>query len=114
MFIPYLSIKFTHFSIPISDKSRAQSTENETVTQSILKGFKDKQPSICYICRLQARPGSLNLDKCVQKGVPPGPLLGILKTGQDITLNDGTVVKSSEVCEPDDPGPVFLGKFFQL
>jgi len=46
--------------------------------------------------------------------VPPGPLLGLLKTGQDITLKDGTVVKSSEVCEPDDPGPVFLGKFYKF
>lgn len=54
------------------------------------------------------------MDKCVQKGVPPGPLLGLLKTGRDITLNDGTIVKSSEVCEPDDPGPVFLGEFYEL
>lgn len=76
--------------------------------QSILIELKDKAPSMCYICRLQPRPGALNLDECVKKGVPAGPLLGKLKNGEDVTLQNGTVVKSREVCEPDDPGPIFL------
>lgn len=65
---------------------------------------------MCYVCRLHARPGALSLEKCVERGVPPGPLLGQLKSGKDITLNDGTVVKSEDVCMPDDPGPVMLSK----
>lgn len=64
--------------------------------------------AVSYICRLKPRPGSLNLEKCVEKGVPPGPLLGRLKSGEDVELEDGSVVKSVEVCFPDDPGPVFL------
>ncbi|CAG9773790.1 unnamed protein product [Ceutorhynchus assimilis] len=101
-------------------KSRTQSqnpTESGTrtiqetapsVTQTILKECKEMDLSICYICQLQPRPGTLNLNKCVQKGVPPGPLLGKLKNGETVTLANGTVVKSSEVCEPDDPGPIFI------
>lgn len=81
-----------------------------SATQQLLKGFKSDAISMCYICRLQPRPGALNLDKCVKNGVPPGPLLGLLKNGEDVTLQNGTVVKSVDVCEPDDPGPVFLGK----
>lgn len=50
----------------------------------------------------------MSLEKCVEKGVPPGPLLGQLKNGIDITLADGTIVKSNEVRGPDDPGPVFI------
>lgn len=65
---------------------------------------------MAYICKLQPRPGALNLEKCVDFGVPPGPLLGRLKNGEEVTLQSGAVVKPSDVCEPDDPGPVFIGE----
>ncbi|XP_069692325.1 ribonuclease Z, mitochondrial isoform X2 [Periplaneta americana] len=68
-----------------------------------------KEPmALCYICRLKPRPGTLCLERCVERGVPPGPLLGKLKAGEDITLADGTLVKSADVRLPDDPGPVFI------
>lgn len=66
--------------------------------------------AMSYVCRLKPKPGLLDLDKCVKYNVPPGPLLGQLKSGKDITLLDGTVVRSSDVTSPDDPGPVFIGK----
>lgn len=65
---------------------------------------------IAYICKLTAKSGRLNLEKCVEKGVTPGPILGELKAGRDVTLPDGSVIKSVEVCDPDIPGPVFIGK----
>lgn len=61
-----------------------------------------------YICKLQSRPGTLCLEKCMEKGVTPGPLLGQLKAGSDITLPDGTVVLSKDVCSPPTPGPTFI------
>lgn len=66
--------------------------------------------AMSYVCRLKPKPGLLDLDKCVKHHVPPGPLLGQLKSGIDITLPDGTIVKSSDVTSPDDPGPVFIGR----
>lgn len=63
---------------------------------------------MAYICKIKPRPGALSLEKCVEKKVPPGPLLGKLKNGADITLPDGTVVMANEVRGPDDPGPVFI------
>lgn len=68
--------------------------------------------AMSYICRLKPKLGFLDLDQCVKHNVPPGPLLGLLKSGKDITLSDGTLVKSSDVTSPDDPGPVFIGKIF--
>lgn len=61
-----------------------------------------------YICKLKPKPGVLCLEKCVERGVPPGPLLGQLKNGHDVTLANGQVVKASDVKGPDDPGPVFI------
>lgn len=67
-----------------------------------------------YICKLRARPGELSLVKCVEKGVPPGPLLGKLKNGEDVQLANGTIVRSVDVCNPDDPGPIFMGKIILI
>lgn len=64
--------------------------------------------SVAYICTLKKRLGTLDLAKCVEKGVPPGPLLGQLKSGIDVVLADGTLVMSKDVKTPDDPGPVFI------
>ena len=46
----------------------------------------------------------------MEKGVPPGPLLGKLKSGENITLPNGKVVLAEEVRLPDKIGPVILGK----
>ncbi len=43
------------------------------------------------------RPGEFNLEKAKELGVPMGPLFGKLQKGEDITLENGTVVKSEEV-----------------
>ncbi|XP_063240467.1 LOW QUALITY PROTEIN: ribonuclease Z, mitochondrial-like [Bacillus rossius redtenbacheri] len=64
--------------------------------------------AMCYACQLKPKPGALCLERCVERGVPPGPLLGRLKAGEDVQLPDGSVVRSADVCLPDDPGPVFL------
>ncbi|XP_063361826.1 ribonuclease Z, mitochondrial [Cydia amplana] len=72
------------------------------------KNFVDLHTSIAYICTLKKRLGTLDLAKCVEKGVPPGPLLGQLKSGIDVVLPGGTLVLSKDVKTPDDPGPVFI------
>ncbi|KAJ8922916.1 hypothetical protein NQ315_001458 [Exocentrus adspersus] len=77
-------------------------------SQQVLQEVKEKGECMAYVCRLQPRPGALNLDKCVKMGVPAGPLLGKLKGGEDIVLPNGNTVTSKDVCEPDDPGPVFI------
>ncbi|KAK9888230.1 hypothetical protein WA026_000498 [Henosepilachna vigintioctopunctata] len=69
---------------------------------------KDKGIAMSYICQLHPRPGALCLNKCVEMGVPPGPLLGKLKSGEDVMLENGTIVTSDQVCEPNDPGPIFI------
>ncbi|KAK0175588.1 hypothetical protein PV327_009328 [Microctonus hyperodae] len=63
---------------------------------------------ISYICKLHDKPGTLNLEKCVDRGVTPGPILGQLKSGNDVTLDNGTIIKSADVCDPSIPGPVFI------
>lgn len=73
---------------------------------------RNEKTVIAYVCKLKPRPGSLDLEKCVEKGVPPGPLLGQLKNGFDVKLPNGTIVMSKEVRGPDDPGAKFICKYF--
>lgn len=84
--------------------------EKEKKVQKVEEKYSKTRISsvMSYICRLHPRAGKLSLEKCLEKGVKPGPLLGQLKNGQDITLPDGTVVLSKDVCSPTTPGPIFL------
>lgn len=70
---------------------------------------KDNNSVMAFICECKPRPGALSLEKCLQLGVPKGPLLGKLKNGETLTLENGTVVYPADVRDPDDPGPIFLG-----
>lgn len=67
--------------------------------------------SMCYVCQSPKVLGALDLEACVERNVPPGPLFGKLKSKQDITLPDGTVIKWMDVTHPDTPGSTFLGKY---
>ena len=48
-------------------------------------------------------PGKLLIDKVNEAGVPKGPLLKQLKDGEDVTLDDGRIVRSQDVTgEPQE------------
>lgn len=63
---------------------------------------------MAYICRLKERLGTLNLEKCVEKGIGPGPLLKQIKDRIDVTLPNGNVVKADDVFWPTCLGPIFI------
>uniref|UniRef100_A0A2A4JIJ4 Zinc phosphodiesterase ELAC protein 2 n=1 Tax=Heliothis virescens TaxID=7102 RepID=A0A2A4JIJ4_HELVI len=78
-------------------------------TEKVLHELQKKTHcSVAYICTLKKRLGTLDLAKCVERGVKPGPMLGQLKSGHDVVLPDGSLVLSKDVKTPDDPGPVFI------
>lgn len=65
-------------------------------------------PLVAYLCKLPPVLGALNPTKCRELNVPMGPMLAKLKYGEDVTLADGSLIKSSDVCEPTKPGPYFI------
>lgn len=60
----------------------------------------------CFGYRIEQKPlpGELLIEKVQQLGVPKGPLLGKLKQGEDITLDNGLTVLSKEVTAPPKEG----------
>lgn len=61
-----------------------------------------------YHFKVNDRSGSLDLSRCIELKVPVGPLLRKLKSGEDITLPDGRLIRHSEVCAPNQPGSEIL------
>ena len=64
--------------------------------------------AIAYICSFSPKPGRLDVDACVERGVPPGPLLGKLKAGQDVVLEDGRTVRAADVVAQSEPPSAYL------
>ena len=50
------------------------------------------------------RPGRLDAEAARALGVPEGPALGRLKSGEPVTLQDGTTVHPEQVVGPERPG----------
>jgi ribonuclease Z len=67
--------------------------------------------TVGYVIEEDSKPGQLDMQKVAELKVPKGPMLGKLKNGIDITLDDGTVVKASDVVGPEQRGKkvVILG-----
>lgn len=82
-------------------------TSYKTEVEDAKKLLIDKMV-MAYVCKLKERPGTLDFEKCVEKGVTPGPLLGRLKNGYDVKLINGTTVLADEVRGPPSPGSVFI------
>lgn len=72
--------------------------------------FKLKHDVICYGFKVVQKDleGILDVEKAKALGVPFGPLMGKLKNGYDVTLENGTVVKSSEVVGEKRKGKVIV------
>jgi len=60
----------------------------------------------CFGYRIEQKdlPGELLMEKVQTFGVPKGPLLGKLKRGQDIELENGTIIRAKDVVAPPKKG----------
>jgi ribonuclease Z len=62
----------------------------------------------CWGYRITERdlPGKLHVEKLLARGVQPGPIYARIKNGENVTLDDGTVLNASEFVGPPIPGRV--------
>lgn len=62
--------------------------------------------SFGYRVEEKDRPGRLKHLELKALGVPPGPIYAKIKQGEDLDLNDGTVLHAADFLEPSIPGRV--------
>ena len=92
------------------DSSESKSAHSSSVEEENPKCCKlDVEPRtvVNYVCELIPIPGKMNVKKALELGVPSGPLLGKLQKGEDVTLENGLVVKTEDVMEKSLGGSVF-------
>lgn len=63
-------------------------------------------PSFGYRIVEDSRPGELLTDKLAKYHIPNGPLFGKLKAGEQIALQDGTVLNGKDFLGPEKPGRI--------
>lgn len=70
----------------------------------------DANSVFAYFCKVKAKLGAFSLEKSVAKNVPAGDLLIKIFNGEDVTLEDGTLVTAEEVRFKSFPDKYFLSK----
>ena len=75
-----------------------------------IKSFflEHRVPSLGYSFIEKDFPGKFNVKKARALGIPEGPLYGKLHRGEDITLEDGRIIKSSDIVGPPKKGRKFV------
>lgn len=106
--------EWIQFSLKISNTHITYPIEFVEVQEGVI--FEDEQFKVtamelehviqCFGYRIEQKPlpGELLIDKARELGVPKGPLLGKLKNGEDITLENGETIYSKEVTSSPKKG----------
>ena len=68
----------------------------------------DRAESVIYHGRMAGMPGKFDSEKADRLGVPRGVVRGKLVRGEDARLDDGSVIRCSDVVAPSRPGFRFM------
>lgn len=103
---PDMAGEFQNSDITISSMRITSNKQSESGGHKKLR--RNLTPVSCYLAKLSNVSGTLDYYKCMTLKVPRGPLLARLKEGKDVTLEDGSIVRSEDVVGPEIPGCYFL------
>ena len=102
-----LRISETHLVYPLEIKEIAEGIIYQDDEFTIEAAQLDHRID-CYGYRIveSERVGALNAEWLAEMEIPPGPLYGQLKSGQDITLDDGRVIRAADAVGASIPGRI--------
>ncbi|ESP03890.1 hypothetical protein LOTGIDRAFT_230203 [Lottia gigantea] len=64
--------------------------------------------SVAYICTPKPSIRRIDIQKCIELDIAPGPCLNLVKTGESVTLEDGRVINSEDILKPLVQSPSFI------
>jgi ribonuclease Z len=93
-----LRITGTHLGYPLEIHEIGEGTVFEDHAFKVEAALLDHRID-CFGYRVTELPhsGTLNTKLLAEKGVPPGPVYGTLKRGEDVKLDDGRWIRSADV-----------------
>ncbi|WP_033543894.1 ribonuclease Z [Planococcus sp. CAU13] len=95
-----LRISRTHLNYPIRYIEELDGVIFEDDLMTVTAAELDHViPSYGFRIEQKPLPPKLLIDRAKELGVPKGPMLAKLKSGQDVQLEDGSTVKSEDVTE---------------
>ncbi|MBN1426115.1 ribonuclease Z [Candidatus Fermentibacteria bacterium] len=101
-----LALSHTHLPFPIEVQAVVPGLVHRAPAYSVFCALLEHRiPTFGYRIQEPDRPGTLDVAAARARGVPDGPLLGRLKRGETIVLDDGTEVRGGELCAPAQRGP---------
>ncbi|CCH58716.1 hypothetical protein TBLA_0A09290 [Henningerozyma blattae CBS 6284] len=84
------------------------SSNDPTINVELPKDFKIPNITTCYEIQFNNIRGKFKNEEAMKLGVPRGPLFAKLANGEDVTLENGIVVKSEQVLEKSRSFPNVL------
>lgn len=109
IFLSSLGGLFKHrFRADTFDTGRLYEDHRVVIKSVELKRLQE-DTAIIYMCKLKECRGKFSIKKSIDRKVPID-LVGKLAKGEDVTLDDGTVITSAEIRHPDMPEVVIFCK----
>jgi len=95
----------THFSYPVKVHPVKPGVVYEDEEYMVQCGLlQHRVPAHGYRVQEKDRSGHFDVDRAMALGIPPGPIYGKLKRGEEIMLPSGQRVKGTDLCGPTQLG----------
>ncbi|MBE9208024.1 ribonuclease Z [Nostoc sp. LEGE 06077] len=95
----------THFSYPIKVHAIRPGVVYEDQEFTVTCGqLHHRITAFGYRVAEKDRAGRFDIEKAKELQIPPGRIYGQLKRGETVTLDDGRVIKGTELCGPTEIG----------
>lgn len=103
-----LRLTATHLAYPLTVKEVKPGVVYEDSEFAVeCAAVQHGREAYAYAVCEKARPGRFDIEKARSLSIPSGPLYGRLKNGEEVTLEDGRVIRGTELVGPPRPGRKF-------
>ncbi|QDP99101.1 ribonuclease Z [Lysinibacillus fusiformis] len=100
-----LALSKTHLTYPLQFVEVHEGVIYEDIQFTVrASALRHVVPCFGYRIEQKELPGELLMEKVQAFGVPKGPLLGQLKRGSNVELENGTIIKATDVVTPPKKG----------
>lgn len=97
---------YINYEIIVKTIDEGTIIENDEFSVEAFK-LEHTKPCFGYTFREKKRAGLFYPEKATMLNVPKGPMWSILQSGQNVTLEDSTVIKAQDVVGPSRKGRAF-------